>query len=61
MKYRVHAAEYRDTTWSEILPGTEEVLGEFDEYKDAMDCWRARTWWRVDNCNYRVQIFEVRV
>lgn len=59
MAYWVVGGEYRDATFSEMLPGTKkERLGPFASYEEAHKAWAARAWATVDNALTRFRIVE---
>ena len=44
--------------WSGIIENP-EFHGFFDNYKDAYDKWKERSWWSVDNCQSRFLVISV--
>lgn len=54
-KFYVIGGEYQDTTFTTLVEGTQERHGPFTK-QEAMEKWRSRTGWTVDNCMVRFSI-----
>ena len=53
-RYWVVGGEYADTSFSRLAPGkTEERLGPFDSYNEALKTWTGRAWSTVDSAQTR--------
>lgn len=57
--YKVIGGVWTDTTFTEIVAGTEEEYGPFDTYDEAVKVWRGRMGWMVDTCEHRLFIVQV--
>lgn len=57
-KFYVIGNVYKDTTWKEIVPGTEQVYGPFDTHEQAKNVWQGKAWLTVDNALMRFKIEE---
>lgn len=47
---------HTDTTFTEIVPGTEEEYGPFATRDEAVKVWRGKMGWKVDTCEHRLFI-----
>ena len=56
MQYVVSGGEYKDTTFEELIEGTEEEYGPFNTVEEADDVWRAKSWANVDKCHHFLSI-----
>ncbi|MEQ9327836.1 MAG: hypothetical protein RJQ21_11140 [Rhodospirillales bacterium] len=55
--YYVIGAEYRDTDFRELVPGTGEIYGPYD--KSAADRkWQQMSMSRVDECMVRYRVVD---
>lgn len=54
--YFVVGGEFKDMTFEEIRPGTDEKYGPFDTYSAAYDQWKSKVWMRVDTATHRLVI-----
>jgi hypothetical protein len=54
----VSGGVYTDTTFERLEPGTRERYGPFTSYDDALNVWRGKMGWNVDNCMHRLFIYE---
>lgn len=54
--YVVHGGVYTDTSFEELEPGTEECYGPFESYDAALNTWRGKMGWNIDNCMHRLFI-----
>lgn len=54
--FYVIGGEFTDTTFT--IPKTEETFGPFDNYEEAYNIWKSRSWWTVDSCLTRYRIKE---
>lgn len=53
----VIGGEYASTDFNKIAPGkTEQRLGPFASYEDALGKWTELAWQSVDCCNVRYRI-----
>ncbi len=59
MSYMVIGGVFTDTAWTEVVPGTEEMIGPFERYEDAVKAWRGRVGWMVDTCTHRLFVVQV--
>lgn len=60
-KYWVVGGEYTDTSFQALAPGaSEERLGPYETYQDALKVWSEQAFRTVDNANarYRVVVEE---
>lgn len=57
-RFWVVGGEFTDTTFTELIPGTQERYGLFSSYDNAYKEWKAKTGWKVDNCHHRLFIKE---
>jgi hypothetical protein len=57
--YNVIGGVWTDTTFTEIVPGTEEEYGPFESYDEAVKVWRGRMGWMVDTCEHRLFIVQI--
>lgn len=57
--YNVVGGVWTDTRFKDIVVGTEEVYGPFESYDEALNVWRGRMGWNVDNCCHRLFIVQV--
>ena len=57
-KFFVIGGEYSDTSFENLIEGTGEVHGPFDQ-KEADEKWRALTGKTVDHCMVRYRVVEV--
>lgn len=59
MKYVVLGGIFKDTSFMDLTEET-EVYGPFDNYPDALDCWRSKMFnHKLDNCMHRLLIMEI--
>jgi hypothetical protein len=55
--YIVYGGVFTDTTFKSLEPETPvESYGPFESYKEALNVWRGRMGWNVDNCMHRLFI-----
>lgn len=60
IKYMVVGGIYRDTTFTEVVPGTEESYGPFYTRPEALKAWISGTFnYKLDICTHRLFIKEV--
>lgn len=51
---------FRDTSFREIEPGTEELHGPFHDEETALRAWRDETRRKVDIASHRLFVMEAR-
>lgn len=56
LPYYVTGGVFTDETFTEVVPGTEESYGPFEQYSHAENVWRGKMGWNVDNCFHRLFI-----
>jgi hypothetical protein len=57
MRYWVVGGEYKDASFSELVPGkSEERQGPFATYEEAHKVWAARAWATVDDALMRFRV-----
>jgi hypothetical protein len=57
MRYWVVGGEYKDASFSELVPGkTEERKGPFATYEEAHKVWAERAWATVDDAMMRFRV-----
>lgn len=60
MSYIVKGGIYTDTTFTKLVPGTEEQYGPFATYPEAKDQWHRATFTqKLDIATHRVFIEEI--
>lgn len=57
-KYWVKGGIYTGVDFQEIIPGTEEEYGPFDDYNTAKKEWLGRMFAKVDICPHRLNITQ---
>jgi hypothetical protein len=56
-KYIVKGGIFTDTTFTDVVPGTEEIYGPFDTYEKAKQAWMSGMFnWKLDICTHRLRI-----
>ena len=58
--YIVHGGVYTDTDFKKLEKGSQEHYGPFESYEEALNVWRGKMGWNIDNCMHRLFIDEVR-
>ncbi len=56
MNYYIKGGVYTDTTFRELVEGTEEQYGPFSSHSEAMEFWGGVARAKIDNCCHRLQI-----
>lgn len=57
--FYVRGGIYTDTSFSELVPGTEENYGPFKTHQKALEEWKRRTFTqKLDICTHRMKIEE---
>lgn len=56
IRHYILGGVYTDTSFEEIVPGTEEAYGPFVTYDAAVEFWRGRMMRNVDICEHRLFI-----
>jgi hypothetical protein len=54
--YYVEGGVFTDTTFTDIVPGTDERYGPFKDYDHALSVWRGKMGWNIDICSHRLFI-----
>lgn len=49
---------YNDTTFTTVVPGTEEQYGPFERCEDAVNVWRGKMGRMIDTCEHRLFVVE---
>lgn len=57
-QFVVEGGIFTDTKFVQIVDGSEEHYGPFDNYQSAYDIWKANMWLNVDNALHRLYIKE---
>lgn len=57
--YMVIGGVWTDTSWNDVVPGTEEEYGPFESYEEAVKVWRGRMGWMVDTCEHRLFVVQI--
>jgi hypothetical protein len=57
--FRVEGGVYTNNSFDELVPGTEEVYGPFDNYEEAYNTWSSASRANLDNCCHRLVIKEI--
>lgn len=58
MAFSIHGGVFTDTSFTTMEPGTEETYGPFQTREEAVNVWRGKMGWNVDNCTHRLFIRE---
>lgn len=56
--FTVEGGVYTDTDFRNIVPGTQEAYGPFDNYEEAYKTWSGRARAQIDVCCHRLVIKE---
>jgi hypothetical protein len=55
--YYVRGGVFTDTSFTKVIPGTEEEYGPFESYEQALTEWKRRTFTqKLDICTHRMKI-----
>lgn len=54
--YYITGGVHTDTSFDEIVPGTEESYGPYENYDDAVKAWRGFMGRNIDICEHRLFI-----
>lgn len=54
--FEVHGGVHTDTSFTEIVPGTEESYGPFRTYQEAVNVWRGKMGLKIDICEHRLWV-----
>jgi hypothetical protein len=57
--FEIRGGIHTDTTFTEIVPGTEEVYGPFEDYDHAVNVWRGKMGTNIDICEHRLFVVPV--
>ncbi len=57
-RYYVFGGAYLDSQWAELISGTAELYGPFDDYETAEQVWRGRAFATVDYAHIRFQVLK---
>lgn len=56
--YIVYGGVYTDTDFEKLEYSTEEEYGPFETYEEALNVWRGKMGWNIDNCMHRLRILD---
>lgn len=60
MAYKVIGGIFIDTTFTEVIKGTEQHFGPFDTYEEARRMWHRHTFTQLlDNCYHRLSVIKI--
>ncbi len=54
--YIIDGGVHTDTTFINVIPGTEESYGPFATYTESLNVWRGRMGRMIDTCEHRLFI-----
>jgi len=57
--FKVEGGVYTNTSFQDLVPGTQEVYGPFDSYEEAYKTWSGKARANIDVCCHRLVIKEV--
>lgn len=58
--FEIRGGIHTDTTFTKIVPGTEEHYGPFESYRHAVNVWRGKMGANIDICEHRLFVNKVR-